>query len=68
LIQEFLQFAQFPLWRVTPADQPEDARLVEVFDLRFGTPQEPGFLASALVDSDLRVERTSFQFGKVRPR
>jgi inner membrane protein len=68
LIQEFLRFAQFPLWRVTPADQPENARLVEVFDLRFGTPREPGFLASALVDSRLRVERTSFQFGKVRPR
>ena len=67
-IQEFLRFAQFPLWRVTPLDQPQDARLVEVFDLRFGTPREPGFLASALVDSGLRVERESFQFGKVRPR
>ena len=41
LIQEYLRFAQFPLWRVTPADQPENARLVEVFDLRFGTPREP---------------------------
>jgi inner membrane protein len=68
LIQEFLRFAQFPLFRVTPADQPENARLVEVFDLRFGTPQEPGFRASALVDSGLRVARTSFQFGKVRLR
>jgi inner membrane protein len=68
LIREFLRFARFPLWRVTPVDQPDGARLVEVFDLRFGTPQEPGFLASALVDSRLRVERTSFQFGHVRPR
>jgi len=68
VIQEFLPFAQFPLWRVTPADQPENARLVEVFDLRFGTPQEPGFRASALVDSRLQVVRTSFGFGKVRPR
>jgi inner membrane protein len=67
-VQEFLRFAQFPLFRVTPAEQPENARLVELFDLRFGTPQEPGFQASALVDSGLRVVQTSFQFGKLRPR
>ena len=68
LIQEFLRFARFPLWRVTPADQPENARLVEVFDLRFGTPREPAFVASALVDSGLHVTRTSFEFAKLRPR
>jgi inner membrane protein len=68
LIAEFLRFAQFPLWRVTPADQPENARLVEVFDLRFGTPREPAFVASALVDSRLQVTKTSFEFGRVRPR
>ena len=67
-IQEFLRFAQFPLWRVTPADEPDNARLVEVFDLRFGTPQAPGFRASALVDSRLQVTKTTFEFGKVRPR
>jgi len=51
-----------------PGGSARECRLVEVFDLRFGTPREPAFLASALVDSRLRVERTSFQFGKVRPK
>ena len=67
-IQEFLRFSQFPLWRITPAAEPENGTLVEVFDLRFGSPQDPGFVASALVDSKLRVLKTSFQFGKLRPR
>jgi len=65
---EFLRFSQFPLWRVSPAPSPENARLVEVFDLRFGTPMAPGFQASALVDSNLRVVQTQFQFGRFRRR
>ena len=68
VLQEFLRFSQFPLWRITPAAEPENSTLVEVFDLRFGTPQEPGFMASALLDSRLRVLKTSFQFGKLRAR
>ena len=67
-IQEFLRFSQFPLWRVSPSAELENGRLVEVFDMRFGSPREPGFMASALVDSDNRVVKTSFQFGPVRPR
>jgi inner membrane protein len=67
-IQEFLRFSQFPLWRVSPSAELENGRLVEVFDMRFGSPQDPGFMASALVDSDNRVVKTSFQFGRVRPR
>jgi hypothetical protein len=39
-----------------------------VFDMRFGSPQQPGFMASALVDSENRVVKASFQFGRVRPR
>jgi hypothetical protein len=63
-VQEFLRFSQFPLWRVTPVAEPENGNMVEVFDLRFGDPQSPGFMASALVDSGNRVVRTSFQFGR----
>jgi inner membrane protein len=67
-IQEFLRFSQFPLWRVSPSAELENGRLVEVFDMRFGSPQDPGFMASALVDSENRVVKTNFQFGRVRPR
>jgi inner membrane protein len=59
--QQFLNFSQFPLWRVSPADDPADGKLVEVMDMRFGSPLSPGFMASALVDSRLRVLRTWFQ-------
>jgi len=64
----FLEFSQFPLWRVTPADDPPDSLNVEVFDMRFGTPLEPGFMASALLNGRDKVLNTSFQFGRARPR
>jgi hypothetical protein len=65
---EFLRFSQFPLWRVSPVPAPENGRLVEVFDLRFGTPLAPGFMVSAVVDSGLHVGPSSFQFGRLKPR
>jgi inner membrane protein len=64
----FLQFSQFPLWRISPADEPENAHIVEVMDMRFGTPLAPAFVASALVDSRLRVLGTDFRWGAIRPR
>jgi inner membrane protein len=67
-IQEFLRFARFPLWRVTPVSEPENGQRVEVLDLRFGTPLAPGFLASAVLDSNLQVVETSFTFSAPRPR
>ncbi len=66
--QQFLRFSQFPFWRVSPADEPENGKLVEVMDMRFGSPMSPGFMASAVVDSRLRVLRTAFQFGIGRSR
>jgi hypothetical protein len=65
--QEFLIFSEFPLWRVSPLPQPEGTRLVQVFDLRFGTPMSPGFMVSAVVDRNLRVIDTDFQYGR-RPK
>lgn len=62
----FLRFAAFPLWTVTPL--PEGEWQVELFDLRFGTPQQPGFVASARVDSENRVLRAGFSFGQLRIR
>jgi len=61
--QEFLRFAQFPLWRVSPAADLEDGKTVEAIDLRFGTPSAPAFMVSATLDSRLRPVSSSFQFG-----
>jgi inner membrane protein len=66
--QTFLQFSQFPLWRVTAAAAPERGRNVEVFDMRFGTPAEPGFHVSAFVDERGTLSGAEFQFGRPRAR
>ncbi len=63
----FLGFSQFPLWQVEPAEQPPDGQLVQVLDLRFGTPLRPAFRATALLNRQDAVEKTEFQFGAVRP-
>lgn len=65
-MQTFLQFAQYPLWRVTPLADPENARLVECLNLRFGTPARPGFAASAIVDPSGHVSNARFGFGGIR--
>jgi inner membrane protein len=66
--QEFLHFSQYPLWRVSPAPEPENAKVVEVIDMRFGTPLAPGFMTSATVSSQLKVLGSFFRFGRLRPR
>jgi len=66
--RQFLEFAQWPLWRVTPYPARENARLVEVFDMRFGTPVEPGFMVAAVVDSRNQVIESRFAFGGVKIR
>lgn len=68
VFREFLRFSQYPLWRVSPAADLEDGKLVEVFDLRFGTPQAPGFVASATLDAKLQPVHTSFRFGLSRQK
>ncbi len=49
--QRFLRFSLYPLWSVTPADQPDGASLVRITDQRFG------FGVSAIVDRDNHVLR-----------
>ncbi len=66
--EEFLRFSQFPFWRVSPVSEPENGKLVEVLDLRFGTPLAPGFMAGALLNGKLQVIETRFQWGAARPR
>lgn len=58
----FLRFAQYPLWSVTPVDNPEGARDVAVTDWRFP------FRAQALLDSSNHVISSSFQIGAQRTR
>jgi len=60
--QAFLAFSQWPLWRVTPGSQPEQSTQVEVLDLRFGTPQNPHFVATALFDSSGRLLSSGITF------
>lgn len=68
VVRDFLRFAQFPLWRVSPAAEVESGTLVEILDMRFGTPAQPAFVASVLLDGRLQPVRSWFQFGRVRPR
>jgi inner membrane protein len=63
VFQDFLRFSRCPLWRVSADPEHENNRLVEVFDLRFGTPSSPGFMVRALVDSRMRVVESSLHFG-----
>ncbi len=56
----FGQFSQLQFWRVTPL--PEATR-VQLIDLRFGTPQFPGFEATAIVDAAGQVRESRFGFG-----
>jgi inner membrane protein len=68
VIREFLAFAQIPLWRVSPWQELENGRLVEVFDMRFGSPAAPGFMARAILNGRGQVVRTDFAFGSPRAR
>jgi len=64
VFHEFLRFSQYPFWQLTPAEQLEGATRVEVVDLRFGDPQDPGFVATAIVDAHQHVQSAWFQFGR----
>jgi inner membrane protein len=62
VFQQFLGFAQYPFWQMTPAGELEGGTRVEVLDLRFASPQSPGFVATAL------LTRAWFQFTKTKAR
>lgn len=64
----FLSFSAFPLWRVTPVSDPEGGVKVEAYDLRFGTPLQPGFNAVAIVDASNHVLSAAFGFGRIQPK
>ncbi|HEY7389231.1 MAG TPA: metal-dependent hydrolase, partial [Bryobacteraceae bacterium] len=62
----FLEFSQFPLWRVTAVNDPPNGKQVEIFDMRFGSPNEPGIRVGALVNDKGKVVQTDLQFGGQR--
>ncbi len=64
----FLNFSPYTLWRSEPDAHSPDSTLVQAFDLRFGEPPQPGFVATALIGPNLKVETATFGFGKLRPR
>jgi len=68
VFQRFLEFSEYPFWQVSPAEQSENLTRVEAMDLRFGDPQSPGFVATAIVDAHQKVLRTGFDFGHAQPR
>jgi inner membrane protein len=50
-----LAFAQWPLWTVSPAADPEGATKVELFDLRFNHPEGTAFAISGIFDAEGRA-------------
>ena len=64
----FLDFSEYPYWRVQPLGEPENAVSVEAMDLRFGSPAKPGFVATAILNARREVLRSWFTFGGAGPR
>jgi inner membrane protein len=66
--QVFLEFVQYPIWIAEVDPENPSARIVRLVDLRFGTPNAPGFQSVATVDKQNRVVDSFFTFGSIRPR
>lgn len=62
----FLDFAQHPLWSVTPVASPDGGVSVKIHDLRFGMPGEGAFTVEIVLDAAGRVVREEFAFGAMQ--
>lgn len=62
------EFVQYPLWVQEPALDGAGNTRIALIDLRFGTPSNAGFAATAIVSPDNRVVDSIFGLGEVRPR
>jgi hypothetical protein len=59
----FSRFNQLPFWKVEKlADGTTEEQLI---DLRFGTPERPGFAATAIIDPSGAVKDSKFGFGQL---
>ncbi len=59
--QDLITFAPFLFWQVTPSPDVENAVQVQAADLRFGSPPNPRFVATAIVQGN-QVLRSWFRF------
>ncbi len=57
----FSKFDQLPFWKSEKLA--DGATEVQLIDLRFGTPEGPGFVATAIVDGSGVVRESRFGFG-----
>jgi inner membrane protein len=57
------RFDQLPFWKSAPL---ADATRVELIDMRFGTPENPGLAAEAIVDASGTVLESQLGFGPPR--
>ena len=57
--QVFSRFNQLPFWKVVKL--PDETTEVQLIDLRFGTPEHPGFAATAIVDATGVVRESKFE-------
>jgi inner membrane protein len=64
--QQYANFSPFLLWRVFPGLVEGAETRVEAMDLRFGTPEQPRFVMSALLGANLAPLRTTFSYGHPR--
>ncbi len=68
VFRDFFKFSQYPLELTMPLVGVEGGTRVQALDLRFGTPAEPGFVATADLNNRMQVVRSWFTFGAARPR
>ncbi|HEU0120180.1 MAG TPA: metal-dependent hydrolase [Bryobacteraceae bacterium] len=61
--QAFLRFAQYPVWRILPAAEPEGGVVVEATDVRFGLPEDGKFQLRVTLDTQRRALSATFAFG-----
>jgi len=57
----FSRFDQLPFWKIEK--RADGATEVQLIDLRFGTPEQPGFVATAILEPSGSVRESKFGFG-----
>jgi inner membrane protein len=57
----FSKFDQLPFWKIEKLA--DESTHVQLIDLRFGTPEQPGFAATAVVEPSGVVKDSRFGFG-----
>ena len=67
-MERFFHFSQYPVWRMIPLSDPQGAVKVQAADLRFGAPPNLRFVATVVLDGQLRVLSEEFQYGLLAGR